>query len=231
MNRPIVAGIMLVIVGCALPERAQNTTVLVDVDHRKAMSLNGDWHYIVDPYDGGLYDFHREPRKDGFFLDGAPETGSDGLIEYDFSQSPTLKVPGDWNSQHDSLFYYEGMLWYQRDFTYEPTAGHKTFLHIGAANYRSIAWINGIRVCSHEGGFTSFDCDVSTAVHAGKNFVVISVDNTRLADGVPTLNTDWWNYGGLTRDVALIDLPMKYIDDYDLHLNRDRTTIEGSRAR
>ena len=109
-------------------------TVLVDVDHRKALSLNGDWHYIVDPYDGGLYNFHREIRKDGFFLDGAPETGSDGLIEYDFSKSPTLKVPGDWNTQHDSLFYYEGLLWYQRDFTYQPIASHKTFLHIGAAN-------------------------------------------------------------------------------------------------
>ena len=62
----------------------------------------------------------------------------------------------------------------------------------------------------------------------GKNFVVIAVDNTRLADGVPTLNTDWWNYGGLTRDVSLIDVPAKYIDDYDLHLNRERTAIEGS---
>jgi len=45
---------------------------------------------------------------------------------------------------------------------------------------------------------------------------------------VPTLNTDWWNYGGLTRDVSLIDVPAKYIDDYDLHLNHDRTAIEGS---
>ena len=204
------------------------TTVLVDVDHRKALSLNGDWHYIVDPYDRGLYDFHREIRKDGFFLDGAPETGSDGLIEYDFSKSPTLKVPGDWNTQHDSLFYYEGLLWYQRDFTYQPTAGHKTFLHIGAANYKSIAWVNGQEACRHEGGFTAFDCDVSASIHRGKNFVVIAVDNTRLADGVPTLNTDWWNYGGLTRDVSLIDVPAKYIDDYDLHLNRDRTAIEGS---
>ena len=213
----------------AVPVAGQSkTTVLVDVDHRKALSLNGDWHYIVDPYDGGLYDFHREIRKDGFFLDGAPETGSDGLIEYDFSKSPTLKVPGDWNTQHDSLFYYEGLLWYQRDFTYQPTAGHKTFLHIGAANYKSIAWVNGQEACRHEGGFTDFDCDVSASIHRGKNFVVIAVDNTRLADGVPTLNTDWWNYGGLTRDVSLIDVPAKYIDDYDLHLNRDRTAIEGS---
>jgi beta-glucuronidase len=208
--------------------QAQPTIVLADVDHRKALSLNGDWHYIVDPYDGGLYNFHRELRKDGFFLDGAPETGSSGLVEYDFSKSPTLHVPGDWNSQHDSLFYYEGLLWYQRDFTYQPVVGHKTFLHIGAANYKSIAWINGTKACEHEGGFTAFDCDVSTSIHPGKNFIVIAVDNTRLADGVPTLNTDWWNYGGLTRDVALIDVPAKYIDEYDLHLNPARTRIEGS---
>ena len=213
----------------AIPAFGQGkSTVLVDVDHRKTMSLNGDWHYIVDPYDGGLYTFHRELRKDGFFLNGAPETGSDGLIEYDFSKSPTLKVPGDWNTQHDSLFYYEGLLWYQRDFSYEPIANHKTFLHIGAANYKSIAWVNGQQASTHEGGFTAFDCDVSASIHEGKNFVVIAVDNTRLADGVPTLNTDWWNYGGLTRDVSLIDLPAQYIDDYDLHLNRDRTAIEGS---
>ena len=208
--------------------QTQSTTVLVDADHRKSLTLNGDWHYIVDPYDGGLYNFHREIRKDGFFLNGAAETGSQGLLEYDFSKSPTLKVPGDWNSQHESLFYYEGLLWYQRDFTYAQPVGHKTFLHVGAANYKSIAWVNGQKVCTHEGGFTDFDCDVSSSLRTGENFIVIAVDNTRSAEGIPTLNTDWWNYGGLTRDVSLIDVPAKYIDDYDLHLNRDRSAIVGS---
>ena len=105
--------------------------------------------------------------------------------------------------------------------------GHRTFLHIGAANYKSIAWINGKQVCSHEGGFTDFDCDVTTQVHRGSNFVVIAVDNTRLSSGIPTLNTDWFNYGGLTRDISLIDVPAKFIDDFDVHLNHDRSRIEG----
>jgi len=228
VNHRIIAVALALVLGCSWLVQAQSpTTVLVGADRRISQSLDGDWHYIVDPYDGGLYNFHRELRKDGFFLNGAPETGSQGLVEYDFSKSPTLAVPGDWNTQHDSLFYYEGMLWYQRDFSYQPTSGHKTFLHIGAANYRSIAWVNGQKICSHEGGFTAFDCDASASIHEGKNFIVIAVDNTRLADGVPTLNTDWWNYGGLTRDVSLIDVPATYIDSYDLHLNRDRTAIEG----
>jgi len=62
--------------------------------------------------------------------------------------------------------------------------------------------VNGQEVCSHEGGFTAFDCDRLDSIHQGKNFVVIAVDNTRLADGVPTLNTDWWNYGGSRGDVS-----------------------------
>lgn len=83
------------------------------------------------------------------------------------------------------------------------------FLHVGAANYRSYFWVNGKDVCPHEGGFTAFDCEATQALHDGSNFVVAAVDNTRLVSGVPTVNTDWWNYGGLTRDVSLVEVPWR----------------------
>ena len=101
-------------------------------------------------------------------------------------------------------------------------------LHIGAANYHSWFWVNGQKVCEHEGGYTSFNCDVTAAIHAGGNFVVAAVDNTRHEDNVPTLETDWWNYGGLTREVSLIEVPEIFIDQYDLHLSRtEEGVIEG----
>jgi beta-glucuronidase len=203
------------------------STVLVDVDHRQSVSLNGDWHTIVDPYATGLYTFHHEVRKDGYYLNGAAEPGSDNLVEYDFAKSPTLKVPGDWNTQRPQLFYYEGLVWYQRDFDYQPQAHRRTFLHIGAANYKAMIWINGQHVCDHEGGFTAFDCEATQQLHAGKNFIVVAVDDTRQADGVPTATTDWFNYGGITRDVALVEVTDRFIDDYDLHLNRERTAVVG----
>jgi beta-glucuronidase len=57
---------------------------------------------------------------------------------------------------------------------------------------------------------------------------VIAVDNTRLENGIPTTKTDWWNYGGLTRDVSLVEVPEQFVDDYDFHLNRsDRSEIDG----
>ena len=54
----------------------------------------------------------------------------------------------------------------------------------------------------------------------GNNFVVVKVDNKRLKDGVPTLDTDWWNYGGITRDVYLIEEPNTFIQDYFIQLKK-----------
>ncbi len=202
-------------------------TLLVDADHRTSISLNGDWHAIVDPYDNGYYDFRMQPRADGYFRNQNPATSSN-LVEYDFAKSATLSVPGDWNSQRDSLFFYEGTVWYEKDFQYQRKPNTRTFLHVGAANYLAHVFVNGKKVCDHVGGFTPFDCEVTSLLQDGANFAVIYVNNQRKRDGVPTLNTDWWNYGGLTRDVSLIETPTAFIDDYSLQLQRGETpTISG----
>ncbi|HTD97010.1 MAG TPA: glycoside hydrolase family 2 TIM barrel-domain containing protein, partial [Edaphobacter sp.] len=207
--------------------QTKDTSLLVDIDHRASTSLDGDWHTIVDPYGTGVYDFHHEIKPNGYFMNAKAKPGGPP-VEYDFSISPTLKVPGDWNTQRPDLFYYEGTIWYQKDFKHTAKPNTRTFLHFGAANYRSIVWVNTQKVCEHEGGFTPFDCDITKVVKDGDNFVILTVDNTRIADGVPTLQTDWWNYGGLTRDVSLLDVPTRFIDDYDLHLSRtDHSLIEG----
>jgi beta-glucuronidase len=201
--------------------------LLAALDHRSATSLNGSWHYIVDPYESGYYDYRHQPRADGYFRRDTAETPRD-LVEYDFEKSDTLMVPGDWNSQKPALLYYEGPLWYERSFSYRKPAGRRVFLAIGAANYLARVWVNGQPVCEHEGGFTSFNCEVTAALRDRDNFVVIEVNNQRRRDAVPTDVTDWWNYGGLTRDVELIDVPATYLEDYALTLARGPAdVIEG----
>src|SRR5450756_657148 len=118
------------------PTMSQPSGLIANVEHRKTISLNGTWHYIVDPYDNGYYDYRHQPRKDGFFQNEKPKTPRD-LVEYDFDKSDTIQVPGDWNSQKKELFYYEGTVWYQRAFTYRKPASGRVFLYIGAANYLS----------------------------------------------------------------------------------------------
>jgi beta-glucuronidase len=209
-------------------ETAPSSIVLTGADRRPALSLDGDWATIIDPYFSGLMSFHHQEKKDGFFLNRKAQPGDAFPTEYDFSKAPKLKVPGDWNTQRESLFYYEGPVWYERDFTYQPKEHTRVFLHVGAANYKSWFWVNGKKVCEHEGGYTSFNCEVTAAIHAGGNFVVAAVDNTRREDNVPTLETDWWNYGGLTRSVSLIEVSETFIDQYDVHLSRtEDSVIEG----
>ena len=192
--------------------------LLIDVGHRTTISLNGPWHAIVDPYDTGLKDYRSHLRsQDGFFQNAKPKTPQD-LIEYSFDKSETLNVPGDWNTQRPALLFYEGTVWYEKSFVFHPKPNIRVFLHLGAANYLSIMSVNGTVVCDHEGGFTSFNCEVTAALREGENFVVIYVNNQRKAEGVHTLSTDWWNYGGLTRDVQLVEVPERFIQDSFLHL-------------
>ncbi len=196
-------------------------TLLVGVDRRTVVSLDGDWHYLVDQFPGrALYSANGEINDKSYALNEHPNIVGKHNQEYDFATAPTLKVPGDWNTQVAQLFNYEGVLWYQRDFDAHPKTNTRTFLHIGAANYRSHVWVNQKRVCDHEGGYTPFDCEVTGVLRDGPNFVVIAVDGTRLVDGIPSAGFDWFNYGGLTRDVSLVTVPATFIDDYDIHLER-----------
>ena len=210
--------------GCilaVLPASAQQPfeTLLVGVDHRNVVSLDGDWHYLVDQSPSrALYTSTGEINDKSYAMNEHPNLVGRHNQEYDFSTAPTLKVPGDWNTQVPELFNYEGVLWYQRDFEVRLTPHTRIFLHIGAANYRSHVWVNQKRVCDHEGGYTPFDCEVTAVLHPGSNFVVIAVDATRLVDGIPSVGIDWFNYGGLTRDVSLVTVPEAFIDDYDVHL-------------
>jgi beta-glucuronidase len=215
------AAFALGCLGLLMPAFGQRPlqTLLVGVDHRNVTSLNGDWHYLVDQSPGrALYTSSGQINDRSYALNEHPNIVGKHNQEYDFSAAPTLKVPGDWNTQVPQLFNYEGVLWYQRDFDFQPKPGTRTFLHIGAANYRSHAWVNQKRVCDHEGGYTPFDCEVTSVLHPGSNFVVIAVDATRLVDGIPSVGIDWFNYGGLTRDVSLVTVPSAFIDDYDIHL-------------
>lgn len=202
--------------------------LITNVASRNTTTLNGQWDILIDPYENGFYNYRYEEHSNGFFKNQKPVNKQE-LIEYDFVSSDYLNVPGDWNSQRETLLYYEGTVWYKKDFTYNLTSGKKLFLYVGASNYYSHVYVNGIKVGEHEGGFTPYNFDITSLVKPGENFVVIKVDNKRKADGIPTLNTDWYNYGGITRDVMLIETNKEFITDYSIQLKKsDRAIIQAA---
>lgn len=208
-------------------------TPLLNPHARTSLNLNGHWSVIVDPFDIGYFSHHGEPfdaaenPRGGYFLDRKPESKSD-LIEYSFDGAPTLAVPGDWNSQDPQLFYYEGSVWYRRVFDYQAAADRRQFLYFAAVDHRADVYLNGKKLGTHVGGFTPFSYEVTGKLRPTGNSLVVRVNNQRLREGVPTLNKDWWNYGGITRDVLLVETPTKFIRDYHVQLKRgSRDRIEA----
>ena len=194
---------------------------------RAAINLDGQWNIIPDPYETGYYSYRFTPREEGFFKNKQMQSPSD-LIEYNFERAQKLNVPGDWNSQDDKFFFYEGTIWYHKDFDLKKQSDKHYILYFGAVNYQAIVFVNGVKVGEHEGGFTPFQFDITDTVKSGVNFIVVKVDNRRERDQIPTVNTDWWNYGGITRSVQLLELPKDFIEDYFIQLRKNSTNvIEG----
>ena len=201
---------------------AEEVPLLQNVLSRSTVSLNGSWHYIVDVQEEGYYDYRMKPTPWGFFQNAKPQKPED-LIEYDFDKAPLMQVPGDWNTQDERLFFYEGTVWFKRAFQWHRNGNRRTLLYFGAVNYDTYVYVNGKLAGHHVGGFTPFNFDVTDMLREGDNFVVLKVDNKRHAEAVPTQIFDWWNYGGITRDVLLVDVEPVYIEDYNLQL----ASLEG----
>lgn len=185
--------------------------LLVNVYGRQYTLLNGKWNAIIDPYQQG--------RKTAIYRNRALKDKAD-FKEYAFEGGLRLNVPSDWNSQIPELKYYEGTMWYARKFEINKKSDENLFLYFGAVDYRCRVYLNGTLIGSHEGGFTPFQFNVTNVVKEGGNFLAVEVDNTRTADAIPALSFDWWNYGGITRDVMLVHTPKNYIRDYFIQLDK-----------
>ena len=203
---------------------------ITNIPGRDAVCLDGNWKYIVDVYNTGAMDYRANPIPDrsSFFADRSFYSDQKVLVEYDFDYAKEIAVPGDWNTQKRELYYYEGAVWYRTKFDVKLRQGRRYFLYFGAANYETVVGLNGRRLGSHEGGFTPFNFEVTDRLKEGDNSLVVNVDNTRRMDGVPTVNSDWWNYGGITRSVYLVETPETFIREYSVQLKKgSREVIEG----
>lgn len=209
----------------------QSQGLISNVPNRNTTSLNGVWNYIIDPYQTGFYSFHldqydkqEKPAKGAFFTNYHAQNKQE-LVEYDFDKSPTITIPGDWNSQVTVLKYYEGNVWFKKSFDYNLAPNKRLFLYLGAINYKADVYLNGKKLGTHEGGFTPFNYEVTSIVKPTGNYLVIKVDNTRHKEDVPTVNTDWWNYGGITRDVTLIEEESSCVEDYNIQLKKGNANV------
>lgn len=190
--------------------------LIQNVYGRDIQLLNGKWAAIPDLYDQGgrmkIYENNKPMGKTDFY-------------EYSFEGGMRLNVPGDWNSQSPEMKYYEGTVWYQRTFTAKAEPGTRRFLYFAGVSTRCNIYLNGKKIISHEGSFTPFQIEVTDALKDGENLLVCEVNNNRRVDAIPAMSYDWWNYGGITRDVMLVTVPTQYIADYFVRLEKGKKDV------
>ncbi len=187
---------------------------------RNAVSLNGNWRFVIDPMREGLR--QRWFEHDNHSID-------EWIVprDYDDGGWQTIPVPGCWTMQRGEWLRYEGAAWYSREFEADaPTGGDRVFLRIGAANERARVFVNGAFCGLHIGGSTPFFIDATSQIQTGNNLVMIEVDSTRRSEAVPMQHTDWFNHGGLYRDVELFTVPAVHISHLFVRLAENGVAVD-----
>ena len=180
---------------------------------REKESLNGLWHYAIDQYETCIRQHWFEERyenKEGFSLP----------VDYSFDEWPVMQLPCSWNVQAEQLFLYESTMVFTRRFGFIPRGDERVYLRIGAANHVLRVFLNQQYIGMHRGGSTPMFFDV-TALLQKENRIVLACDATRRPEQVPTENCDWFNYGGVYRDIDLYRMPQTFIKDFRAYLVPD----------
>ena len=192
---------------------ATSETMLFD-RFRKKESLNGNWNYTVDQYDTCL----RQRWFEEIYYD---DCGNTLPVDFSFDGWDMMSLPCSWNVTDKMYLLYDGSMVYTKKFIYEKQNDDEhMILKIGAANYLCRVFINKQYVGMHRGGSTPCYFDITEFLQHD-NRIIIQVDSTRRSNQVPTMNTDWFNYGGIYRDIDLFRVPKIHIKDFKLALIPD----------
>ena len=129
------------------------------------------------------------------------------------ARGEAVTLPHTWNvidGQDGGNDYHRGLCWYLRELTVEETQGERLFLELGGANHTAEVFLNGKKLCRHEGGYSTFRVEL-TGELAEKNVLAISVDNSD-SQAVYPQKADFTFYGGLYREVKLIAVPEEHFE-------------------
>lgn len=188
---------------------------MIAMGGRRTISLDGDWRFVLDPFDEGL--------RQRWYADTPSDPATWTLPrDYDGGDWQTIPVPACWTTERLEWRHYEGAAWYLRWFDRPAlAAGERLFLRVGAALVRARVFVNGAFIGGHLGGSSPFFVEVTPACVEGANRLQIMVENRRTATRVPMHHIDWFNDGGLAREVSLVVVPSVHIRAFELALADD----------
>jgi beta-glucuronidase len=179
---------------------------------RASESLDGEWRLTLDLFDEDL-------RQKWYADDDMPPSQWARPRDYEIAAGELVPVPSCWNLLKPEWHYFEGAAWYTRWLDWQPDPTRpRTLLQFGAAASDTLVFVNGRYAGGHRGASTPFSIEVTGLLAPGPNRLQVMVENRRKPDRVPMHHFDWFNYGGLYREVALLRLPATFIRNISVGL-------------
>ena len=159
----------------------------------KRTLFNDGWHYLES--------------------ESATPPGADAL-----SAQP-VSLPHTWNATDTvdaAPGYRRAASWYSKMFSISPHAPKnvRQILYFEGANQKAEIFLNGEKVDEHIGGYLGFRVDITDHLEKSanvSNLLQVRVSNAYDRNLIPSQKSDFFIYGGLTRDVWLEQLPQSHI--------------------
>ncbi|RXP44317.1 DUF4982 domain-containing protein [Lutibacter sp. HS1-25] len=143
------------------------------------------------------------------------ENDSEALPNTQTKEWQSINLPHSWNSTDVTDLepgYRRNGSWYAKKLTFNNVVPNQNyFLYFEGANINTQVYVNGKEAGGHIGGYIGFEIDITNFIHKGENEILVRVDNGYDPEVIPSQKSDFFIYGGITRDVWLVTKPNTHI--------------------
>ncbi|WP_158837297.1 glycoside hydrolase family 2 protein [Polaribacter sp. L3A8] len=145
-----------------------------------------------------------------------------------------INLPHSWNSLDATDLepgYRRSGSWYKKTIDISLTPNTIYELYFEGVNITSKIYVNGNKIGTHIGGYIGFTFDISNALKNGENEIIVRADNSYDPEIIPSQKSDFFIFGGITRDVWLQTKPkthlanLKYITP---NVSNEKANLEGT---
>lgn len=148
------------------------------------------------------------------YLENPSENMEDALEQ---SNWQGINLPHSWNALDatDNIpGYRRSASWYKKDLGISEVIPNQVYqLYFEGVNIESKVYVNGQHVGGHTGGYIGFSVDISKVIKEGSNEILVRVDNSFNPEVIPSQKSDFFIFGGISRDVWLETFPENYLSN------------------
>ncbi len=133
----------------------------------------------------------------------------------------SITLPHTWNKEDvldSEPGYRRSASWYKKNLEISKISDKKRYkLYFEGANITTEVYVNGKKAGEHIGGYLGFKIDITNLVNEGQNEILVRVDNGYNPEIIPSQKNDFFIYGGITRDVWLLEIPDTHLADLKIN--------------